>query len=119
MNDMTAIVTDELETTVWRTLREHLRRRRVGLGMSQEALGSVIGCDASHLSRWECGDRAPSLFNLMAWVESLGLAFHVVATEGVPKASTKAHLLASTSMTPPISMGRPKPDISALAATLG
>lgn len=34
------------------------RQRR---GMTQQALAETVGCDARHISRWEQGDRLPSL----------------------------------------------------------
>lgn len=109
MDDMTASVTDHLETTMWRELRTHLRARRLALGVSQQALADLIGVEVDGLSRWECGARLPNLWNLLAWTEALGLAFHVVATQHVPKATLRAKLTASTSLQPcppPLALGR-------------
>jgi transcriptional regulator with XRE-family HTH domain len=45
--------------------------------MSQDAVAHRIGVDYRLFQRWECGQRAPSLFLLAAWCQALGCALVV------------------------------------------
>jgi transcriptional regulator with XRE-family HTH domain len=51
--------------------------------MSQEAVAARIGVDYRLFQRWEYGQRAPSLFLLVAWCQALGCAL-VVAVPSPP-----------------------------------
>ena len=59
------------EAALARAVGEEIGRRREGLGLNQTELASRVGCDRSAVSRWEAGERLPSLAHLVA----LGRAF--------------------------------------------
>ena len=48
-----------------------LRTARIEKGISQEELGFQIGLAEGYLSKWERGERTPSLFSLICWAETL------------------------------------------------
>tara|TARA_Y100000590_G_C14836695_1_gene682281 strand:+ start:33 stop:353 length:321 start_codon:yes stop_codon:yes gene_type:complete len=48
-----------------------LRTARINKGISQEELGYKIGLAEGYLSKWERGERTPSLFSLICWAETL------------------------------------------------
>lgn len=57
-----------------------IRRRRRERGLSQAALGAAIGRDHSTISRWESGERLPTLPALLA----LGLVLDCAPTALLP-----------------------------------
>ena len=50
--------------------------RRKELGMTQEDLDHRLGVSDRLVSKWECGTRSPTSFNLLCWAQALdGLIF--------------------------------------------
>lgn len=68
------------ETQYQRSIEKHrplgiiseLRKARVKRGIGQDILCEKIGITKNLLSRWECGQVQPRLFNIQAWANSLG-----------------------------------------------
>lgn len=50
-----------------------LKEIRLDRGISQFDLECKIGLARGYLSKWECGDRTPSLFNFLCWAKALDL----------------------------------------------
>lgn len=64
----------------YRDLIQRFVRRRRALGIAQVALDERLGVASGLVSKWECGDRIPSLFMLQVWADGLGYTFQVVPT---------------------------------------
>lgn len=45
--------------------------RRKLLGLTQENVDQRMGNADRSCSKWECGDRTPTSFNLLCWAEAL------------------------------------------------
>lgn len=54
------------------TLAEHIRRKRVSLGMSQHGLAVELDVDAFTLSAWERGESKPRCWNRRKILDWLG-----------------------------------------------
>jgi transcriptional regulator with XRE-family HTH domain len=64
--------TDSKYPTELRTLGDHLRKRRLDLGLLQAAVGSQIGVTACTVKNWELGHNSPETRHLPAIHEFLG-----------------------------------------------
>jgi predicted transcriptional regulator len=68
------------ETCYQRSIEKHrplgivseLRQARINKGIGQYIMCEKIGLAKNILSRWECGQVQPGLFNLQAWANALG-----------------------------------------------
>lgn len=45
--------------------------RRLELGLSQSDIDVTMGNSDRLVSKWECGDRTPTSFNLFCWAEAV------------------------------------------------
>lgn len=52
--------------------------RRKELGLTQDDLNYKIGVADGSVSKWECGYRTPTLFNLMCWADALEAELYIV-----------------------------------------
>lgn len=59
-------------------VRAQLRERRRALGLNQTEVATALGVTHSALSRWESGDRDPSVAELEAWARAVGLRVEIV-----------------------------------------
>lgn len=59
------------ENNFLKTLIHPMIERRKLLGMTQEELNHKIGVADRLVSKWECGTRRPTSFNLLCWAEAL------------------------------------------------
>jgi transcriptional regulator with XRE-family HTH domain len=50
---------------------------RKEIGITQAQVDQMIGCADGLVSKWECGDRIPSFFMLVCWLESLGVELQI------------------------------------------
>ena len=50
---------------------QQLIKRRLQLALTQEDVDARMGNADRSVSKWECGDRTPSSFNLYCWAEVL------------------------------------------------
>jgi hypothetical protein len=57
--------------------------RRRSLGLSQNALDDRIGCADGLISKWECGMRRPSAWNLACWMAALDCEVSIAAAQTV------------------------------------
>lgn len=57
---------------------KELIKQRKQLNLSQEELNARLGIADRLLSKWECGLRTPTSFNLYCWALSLGLKLTVI-----------------------------------------
>lgn len=65
-----------------------LRARRLELGLTQEAVGELIGCADRLINKFECGLKQPSPRMLVHWCEALGCRLSVaVVTTPRPRAA--------------------------------
>lgn len=55
-----------------------LVRQREQLNITQEELNARLGIADRLLSKWECGIRTPTSFNLYCWALSLGMKLTVI-----------------------------------------
>jgi len=54
-----------------RDLISQFINRRDQLGMTQEDVDAMMGNAERTVSKWECGNRTPTSFNLFCWAEAL------------------------------------------------
>ena len=59
------------ENNFLKTVIQPMIERRKLLGMTQEELNHKIGIADRLVSKWECGTRRPTSFNLFCWAEAL------------------------------------------------
>jgi len=59
-----------------RTLAEHIRKKRVSLGMSQQGLAAELDVDSFTLSAWERGKSKPRSWNRVRIFDWLGFDPH-------------------------------------------
>lgn len=52
-----------------------LVEQRINLGYTQDQVDHMMGNADRTCSKWECGTRTPSSFNLYCWAEVLGGSF--------------------------------------------
>lgn len=57
---------------------KELVKQRKNLNLTQEELNARLGIADRLLSKWECGLRTPTSFNLYCWALSLGLKLTVI-----------------------------------------
>ena len=65
---------------------EHLKARRVQVGLSQSDLDHSAGFPSGRVAHWECGMQFPSLASLLIWAEALGCRLMLMGSP-VPDAS--------------------------------
>lgn len=56
---------------------KQLVQRRRALGLSQERLDQIMGNSDRLCSKWECGMRTPTGFNLYCWAEVLSAKIQI------------------------------------------
>lgn len=56
-----------------RAWAREIKNRRTSLGLTQQGLAELIGCDQSTVSKWENGSREPSGATLKLVVKRLGI----------------------------------------------
>ncbi len=61
-----------------------LVERRHELELTQEELNSRLGIADRLLSKWECGMRSPTSFNLYCWSYALGMRLTIAANDNFP-----------------------------------
>ena len=66
----------------YRSIIKVLHHERIYHGVTQADLAHKIGISESTLSKWEHGYRTPSIYNLLAWCDSLDIR---LITEPYPK----------------------------------
>jgi transcriptional regulator with XRE-family HTH domain len=54
-----------------------LKTRRKMLGLSRDAVAKEIGISESALTKWECGERSPTLLHTAGWARALGMELRV------------------------------------------
>jgi len=54
---------------------DQLILRRQNLGLTQDKVDVLMGNADRCISKWECGDRTPTSFNLVCWADALNLEF--------------------------------------------
>jgi transcriptional regulator with XRE-family HTH domain len=52
---------------------EQLRERRLKLGLTQIALAEAVGCDDSSISKYEAGERTPTLRIALQLEQAIGV----------------------------------------------
>jgi len=52
--------------------------RRKELGLTQDDIDAIMGNADRLCSKWECGDRSPTGFNLFCWVEVLQSTLKII-----------------------------------------
>lgn len=57
---------------------EQFVHRRKNLGLTQEDIDVKMGNGDRQCSKWECGLRTPTSFNLLCWAESLETKIQIV-----------------------------------------
>ena len=55
--------------------------RRQELNLSQEGIDLIMGNADRQCSKWECGLRTPTSFNLLCWAEALGSKLELTTPE--------------------------------------
>ena len=65
---------------------DHLKARRLRVGLSQADLDHVAGFPSGRVAHWECGMQKPSLASLLIWAEALGCRL-LLGGSPVPDAS--------------------------------
>ena len=61
-----------------------LVEQRHKLGITQEQLNDRLGIADRLLSKWECGVRSPTSFNLYCWAFALGMRMTIAANDNFP-----------------------------------
>lgn len=61
-------------------LLEQFRTRRIQLGLTAFDLSARIGMTERYVTKWENGERNPTLYNLFCWATALGLELRVTPT---------------------------------------
>ena len=56
-------------------------KRRKELGLTQDEVNFRIGVADASVSKWECGYRTPTFFNLICWAEVLQSELKLVKEE--------------------------------------
>jgi len=60
------------------TLGDHIRQRRLDLGLFQKQVAEQIGVDKTTVSNWECHESSPQVHDMPAIIRFLG--YNPVAT---------------------------------------
>jgi len=53
--------------------------RRIELGLRQEEVDTLMGNTDRLVSKWECGLRTPTSFNLYCWAEALNSKLEILS----------------------------------------
>ena len=53
-------------------------RRRKELGLTQDEVNFQLGVADRLVSKWECGDRTPTSFNLYCWADVLNTSLYIM-----------------------------------------
>jgi transcriptional regulator with XRE-family HTH domain len=79
-------------STLWTDIIEELIARREALGISQLELDERLGNASGLVSKWECGMRRPTGFNLACWMQALGVVRCplVYSSDPIPRLSPAA-----------------------------
>ena len=73
------------------TLIQQFIERRRALGLTQEEVNARMGNADRLVSKWECGDRTPTSFNLYCWAEALDTSLTLNASNNhIPGGNNKA-----------------------------
>jgi transcriptional regulator with XRE-family HTH domain len=67
------------------TLIQQFIERRRALGLTQEEVNARMGNADRLVSKWECGDRTPTSFNLYCWAEALHSSILLQVSESALK----------------------------------
>ncbi|WP_319480251.1 helix-turn-helix transcriptional regulator [uncultured Draconibacterium sp.] len=65
--------------------------QRHKVGISQEELNARLGVSDRLVSKWECGMRSPTSFNLYCWAYALGMKLTVTADKTIPPYGRPEH----------------------------
>lgn len=58
-----------------------IARARLASGLTQKQLADLVGCNQKDISRWETGDRKPTIDSLMKLSKALNLPLEEIAYE--------------------------------------
>ena len=64
-----------------RKLAGKLRELRLRMGMTQEELAKHLGTDSGSISRFETGNREPSLLDLLAYSKLAGVTINALVDD--------------------------------------
>lgn len=67
--------------TTYEDIVYYLRMRRIQMDISQPIFADLAGISKSTFTKWEQGLRAPTLPNLINWMEAAGCRFAIVPEE--------------------------------------
>ncbi len=71
MNNKNVIHFPKTRNDFLKDLVHSLVKRRHYLGMTQDVLNYDIGVAERLVSKWECGTKSPTAFNLYCWADAL------------------------------------------------
>ena len=71
-----------------RDIVKKLVEQRQKLGLTQEELNARLGVADRLISKWECGIRSPTSFNLYCWAFALEMRLTVAANDNIPTENT-------------------------------
>jgi transcriptional regulator with XRE-family HTH domain len=71
---------------LWAGLLQQLIARRHSLGLSQLDLDAKLGNASGLVSKWECGMRRPTGWNLACWMAALDVKSCFLETPSSPRA---------------------------------
>ena len=91
---------DYIDRTIIRNdyLRDIVRKlveQRQKLGLTQEELNARLGIADRLISKWECGIRSPTSFNLYCWAFALGMRLTVAVNDNIPPENSAPKFKAS------------------------
>ena len=84
MNDDYLIKKQDIRNDFLRDIVGRLVSRRKELQITQEDLDFRLGTADRLVSKWECGVRTPTSFNLYCWAFALGMKLTIAANDNVP-----------------------------------
>lgn len=58
-----------------KTFGKNLKRERKLAGLTQQQLAAKLGIKQQQLSEWECDRVEPTLYNIVALLDALGVSF--------------------------------------------
>ena len=56
-----------------------LTKERIAIGLTQKQLADLVGCNQKDISRWESGDRKPTIESLMKLSKALNQPLEKIA----------------------------------------
>jgi transcriptional regulator with XRE-family HTH domain len=81
---------DKIRSDFLRDIIKPMVERRHDLKLTQEDVNFKIGVADRLVSKWECGTRTPTLFNLVCWAEALdGKIVYINNNDNTPKCMVK------------------------------